>query len=101
MSDARKLGLKTGAHRWPLMHEDETDPPVPHQKLARSADRLEHSAREQTDSADRRTELAADRTVMEQLYARRRLAYAEAHLRIDASLPPAESVERLLHWIGY
>jgi len=51
--------------------------------------------------ADGRRPLAADRTVMEQLYARRQLAYAEAHLRIDASLPPAESVERLLHWIGY
>ena len=51
--------------------------------------------------ADGRRPLAADRTVMEQLYARRRLAYAEAHLRVDASLPPAESVERLLHWIGY
>src|SRR3954468_8731400 len=51
--------------------------------------------------ADGRRPLAADRSVMEQLYARRRLAYAEAHLRIDASLPPAESVERLLHWIGY
>jgi len=51
--------------------------------------------------ADGRRPLAADRTAMEQLYARRRLAYAEAHLRIDASLPPAESVDRLLDWIGY
>ena len=45
--------------------------------------------------------LAADRTAMELLYARRRLAYAEAHLRVDASRPPAESVERLIAWIGY
>ena len=51
--------------------------------------------------ADGRRPLAADRTAMELLYARRRLAYAEAHIRIDASRPPAESVERLLAWIGY
>jgi len=51
--------------------------------------------------ADGRRPLAADRQAMEQLYTRRRLAYAEAHLRIDASLPSAESVEHLLHWIGY
>jgi shikimate kinase len=51
--------------------------------------------------ADGRRPLAADRGAMEQLYARRRLAYAEAHVRIDASLPSAESLERLLHWIGY
>ena len=51
--------------------------------------------------ADGRRPLAADRTAMELLYARRRLAYAEAHVRMDASLPPAESVERLLTWIGY
>jgi shikimate kinase len=51
--------------------------------------------------ADGRRPLAADRTMMEQLYARRRLAYAEAHLRIDGSLPPAESVAQLLDWIGY
>jgi len=51
--------------------------------------------------ADGRRPLAADRAAMELLYARRRLAYAEAHVRIDASRPPAESVERLLAWIGY
>ena len=51
--------------------------------------------------ADGRRPLAADRTAMELLYARRRLAYAEAHIRVDASRPPAESVERLLAWIGY
>jgi len=51
--------------------------------------------------ADGRRPLAADRAAMELLYARRRLAYAEAHVRVDASLPPAESVERLLAWIGY
>jgi shikimate kinase len=51
--------------------------------------------------ADGRRPLAADRTQMEQLYARRRLAYAEAHVRIDASRPVPEVVERLLEWIGY
>jgi shikimate kinase len=51
--------------------------------------------------ADGRRPLAADRTAMELLYTRRRLAYAEAHIRVDASQPPAESVERLLAWIGY
>lgn len=51
--------------------------------------------------ADGRRPLAADRLQMEQLYARRRLAYAEAHVRIDASRPVPEVVERLLDWIGY
>jgi shikimate kinase len=51
--------------------------------------------------ADGRRPLAADRVQMEQLYARRRLAYAEAHLRIDATAPVPEVVERLLEWIGY
>jgi shikimate kinase len=50
---------------------------------------------------DGRRPLAADRVAMEQLYARRRLAYAEAHVHLDASHPPAETVERLLDWIGY
>ena len=51
--------------------------------------------------ADGRRPLAADRVQMEQLYARRRLAYAEAHVRIDASRPVPEVVEHLLDWIGY
>ena len=51
--------------------------------------------------ADGRRPLAADRIQMEQLYARRRLAYAEAHVRIDASRPVPEVVERLLEWLGY
>ena len=50
---------------------------------------------------DGRRPLAADRIQMEQLYARRRLVYAEAHVRVDASRPVAEVVERLLDWIGY
>ena len=51
--------------------------------------------------ADGRRPLAADRAQMEQLYARRRLAYAEAHLRVDATRPVPEVVEHLLEWIGY
>ena len=51
--------------------------------------------------ADGRRPLAADRVQMEQLYARRRLAYAEAHVRVDATRPVPEVVERLLEWIGY
>jgi hypothetical protein len=38
---------------------------------------------------------------MEQLYSRRRIAYADAHVRIDADRPVDEVVERLLEWIGY
>jgi shikimate kinase len=51
--------------------------------------------------ADGRRPLAADRTALEQLYVRRRLAYAEAHVRVDASHSPAETIERLLDWIGF
>lgn len=50
---------------------------------------------------DGRRPLAADREQMEQLYVRRQLAYAQAHVRIDAGRPVAEVVERLLDWIGY
>jgi hypothetical protein len=39
---------------------------------------------------------------MEALYAARRGAYQQAHLRIDASGAPVEElVERLLDWLGY
>jgi shikimate kinase len=51
--------------------------------------------------ADGRRPLASDRVAMEQLYTRRRLAYAEAHIHIDASRPTSETVERLLEWIGF
>ena len=51
--------------------------------------------------ADGRRPLAADRAQMEQLYTRRRLAYAEAHLRVDGTHPVPEVVEHLLEWIGY
>jgi shikimate kinase len=51
--------------------------------------------------ADGRRPLAADRTQMEQLYARRRLSYAEAHIRIDATEPVPDVVARLLEWVGF
>ena len=50
---------------------------------------------------DGRRPLAADLIQMEQLYMHRRLAYADAHVRIDAGRPVDEVVERLLEWIGY
>ena len=50
---------------------------------------------------DGRRPLAADLAQLEQLYLRRRAAYIDAHVRIDASRPAAEVVERLLEWIGY
>jgi shikimate kinase len=51
--------------------------------------------------ADGRRPLAADRVQMEQLYARRRAAYSQAHVRIDASRPLSEIVERILEWIDF
>ena len=51
--------------------------------------------------ADGRRPLAADRTQMEQLYTRRQLAYAHAHVRIDATRPVAEVVGRLLEWVDF
>jgi shikimate kinase len=50
---------------------------------------------------DGRRPLAADRVQMEQLYLRRQVAYAQAHVRVDASRPADEVVERLLEWIGF
>jgi shikimate kinase len=50
---------------------------------------------------DGRRPLAADRVQMEQLFDRRRVAYAQAHTRVDAARPVDEVVERLLEWIGY
>lgn len=50
---------------------------------------------------DGRRPLAADRAQLEQLYARRLAAYQLAHVRIDASRPLEEVVERLLEWIGF
>lgn len=51
--------------------------------------------------ADGRRPLAADRDQMKQLFERRQMAYSQAHVRIDASRPMPEVVERLLEWIGY
>lgn len=47
--------------------------------------------------ADGRRPLAADRAQMERLFAARRFAYAQAHLRIDAGTASAEEIaERIL-----
>ena len=51
--------------------------------------------------ADGRRPLASDRAQLEQLYTRRQLAYAQAHVRIDATRPVPEVVERLLACIEY
>ena len=52
--------------------------------------------------ADGRRPLAADRDRFEALYAARRVAYLNAHLRLDASRAPVEElVERILDWLGY
>lgn len=50
---------------------------------------------------DGRRPLASDREQMRQLFERRQLAYSLAHVRIDASRPAPEVVERLLEWVGY
>ncbi len=50
---------------------------------------------------DGRRPLAADRAQLEQLYMRRQAAYQLAHLRVDATRPLHEVVERLLEWVGY
>ena len=42
--------------------------------------------------ADGRRPLAADRAQMERLYAVRQVAYAHAHLRVEAGTAPAEAV---------
>jgi shikimate kinase len=78
--DNRALMLADGAVAW-------LDVP-----LARVFDRV---------PADGRRPLAADRAQMQQLYARRRLAYAEAHIRVDGTEPIPQVVERLLEWVGY
>ena len=51
--------------------------------------------------ADGRRPLASDRARMEQLYARRQLAYAHAHVRIDATRAVPEIVDRLLEWVEF
>jgi shikimate kinase len=50
---------------------------------------------------DGRRPLASDRAQMEQLFTRRQLAYAHAHVRVDASQPVEEIVGRLLDWIDF
>jgi shikimate kinase len=51
--------------------------------------------------ADGRRPLASDRARMEQLYSRRQLAYAHAHVRIDAACAVPEIVGRLLEWVDF
>jgi shikimate kinase len=50
---------------------------------------------------DGRRPLASDALQMEQLYLRRQAAYGDAHVRLDATAPVDEVVERLLEWVGY
>jgi shikimate kinase len=45
---------------------------------------------------DGRRPLSADRAHMERLFLMRQVAYARAHLRIDATVPPQEIAERIL-----
>jgi shikimate kinase len=45
---------------------------------------------------DSRRPLAADRAQMERLFAMRQAAYAQANLRVDASVPADEIAERIL-----
>ena len=51
--------------------------------------------------SDGRRPLAGDRKRMEQLFFKRQLSYAMAHVRIDGAKPIPEVVDRLLEWIGY
>ena len=51
--------------------------------------------------SDRRRPLASDRAQFEALYLARRAAYQQAALRLDASAPVEELVERTLDWLGY
>ncbi len=46
--------------------------------------------------ADGRRPLSADRARMERLFVLRRAAYANAHLRVDATAPAPEIAERIL-----
>jgi shikimate kinase len=50
--------------------------------------------------ADGRRPLTADRTQLDRLYAARRVAYAEAHVRLDASAArPEEIADRIIDWL--
>ncbi len=51
--------------------------------------------------ADGRRPLASNRVQFETLYHTRRLSYQQAHLRLDATAPVEELVERILDWLGY
>ena len=51
---------------------------------------------------DGRRPLSADRAQMERLFLMRQAAYARAHVRVDATVPPEEIAERILDtlWAG-
>jgi shikimate kinase len=50
---------------------------------------------------DGRRPLAADRIEMETLYNQRRMAYSQAHLRLDAGRGSVEDlVDQILEWLG-
>ncbi len=52
-------------------------------------------------SPDKRRPLASNRAQLEQLYALRQSAYAQAHLRLDgAGEPIGELVDRAVDWLG-
>jgi shikimate kinase len=51
--------------------------------------------------ADGRRPLASNREAFEALYHARRASYQQAHLRLDATAPVDELVERILDWLGY
>jgi shikimate kinase len=50
---------------------------------------------------DGRRPIASDRAQFEALFMARRHAYQQAHLRLDATAPVDELVERILDWLGY
>jgi shikimate kinase len=49
---------------------------------------------------DGRRPLSADRAQMERLFSIRQAGYGLAHMRVDATSPPEEIVERILHGLG-
>ncbi len=51
--------------------------------------------------ADGRRPLASDRRGSRRCILRAALAYQQAHLRLDATAPVEELIERILDWLGY
>ena len=55
----------------------------------------------QRTGPDKRRPLASTRAQLEQLYALRQSAYAQAHLRLDGSgAPIGELADRVVDWLG-